>query len=97
MFVRQGSAQAAKRSEAASNGLPQANIQARAILERQLFLSAGRVTERLDAYTATAARAHYSYETSLTPYTRYGDWFAWSCLALGLALVIVSQIPSYRS
>lgn len=57
---------------------------------------AGRMTERLEAYRATAARAHYSYENSLTPYTRFGDWFAWMCLALGLALAIVSQIPSYR-
>jgi apolipoprotein N-acyltransferase len=57
---------------------------------------AGRVTERLEAYTTTAARAHYSYESGLTPYTRFGDWFAWSCLAFGLALAIVSQIPSYR-
>ena len=57
---------------------------------------AGRITERLEAYTATSARTHYSYESSLSPYTRWGDWFAWSCLALGLVLVVVSQIPSYR-
>jgi apolipoprotein N-acyltransferase len=46
---------------------------------------AGRVTERLDLYRQTAATMHYNFESELTPYTRYGDWFAWSCLAAGIA------------
>ncbi len=33
---------------------------------------AGRITERLEPYTATSARMHYSYEASLSPYTRWG-------------------------
>jgi apolipoprotein N-acyltransferase len=27
----------------------------------------------------------YNFTNELTPYVKYGDWFAWSCLVLGLA------------
>ncbi len=45
---------------------------------------AGRVTERLRPFTELSATMHYGTSTSQTPYTRHGDWFAWSCLALGI-------------
>jgi apolipoprotein N-acyltransferase len=47
---------------------------------------AGRIAHRLEPYVELSARVRYAYETELTPYTRYGDWFAWICLAAGLAL-----------
>ena len=57
---------------------------------------AGRILQLLEPYTQTAARMNYNYETRLTPYTRYGDWFAWLCLIAGLAAVAATQIPTYR-
>jgi apolipoprotein N-acyltransferase len=44
----------------------------------------GRVTERLPPYQELASEMRFSYLQELTPYTRHGDWFAWSCLVLGL-------------
>lgn len=48
--------------------------------------SRGRVTNRLVPYEQTAAIVGYGYEHETTFYTRHGDWFAWSALAIGLAL-----------
>jgi apolipoprotein N-acyltransferase len=47
---------------------------------------AGRVVERMPAFAQTAALLPYNYERTETPYTQYGDWFAWSCFALGFGL-----------
>ena len=46
----------------------------------------GRITQRLPEFEQTAELMPFDYISAETPYTRYGDWFAWSCLALGLAL-----------
>jgi apolipoprotein N-acyltransferase len=46
---------------------------------------AGRVTYRAAPYRELAAAVSYQYLSGTTFYTRHGDWFAWSCLALGLA------------
>jgi apolipoprotein N-acyltransferase len=46
----------------------------------------GRITERLQPFAETAGMMRYGYASQQTPYTRYGDWFAWGCLAMGLAL-----------
>jgi apolipoprotein N-acyltransferase len=43
----------------------------------------GRVTERLRPFTQLSATMHYGTTTNQTPYTRHGDWFAWSCLVVG--------------
>ncbi|HUQ90870.1 MAG TPA: apolipoprotein N-acyltransferase [Bryobacteraceae bacterium] len=45
---------------------------------------AGRVVQRLTAYGRVAARVQFDWRTDLSPYTRYGDWFVWGCLAAGL-------------
>jgi apolipoprotein N-acyltransferase len=50
---------------------------------------AGRVTERLPPYTELAATMHLSYIQPTTPYTRHGDWFAWSSLVIGLAAMML--------
>jgi apolipoprotein N-acyltransferase len=46
----------------------------------------GRVRERMRPFTQTAAMMYFDYEATLTPYTRYGDWFSWACFASGLGL-----------
>jgi len=48
----------------------------------------GRVTERLQPFAETAGMMRYGYLSQQTPYTRYGDWFAWACLAAALALCL---------
>ena len=51
---------------------------------------AGRVVERMPAFKQTAGLLPYDYESSQTPYTRYGDWFAWTCFAGGFLMSAVS-------
>jgi apolipoprotein N-acyltransferase len=50
---------------------------------------AGRVIARLKPFEQTAALLPFDYSNAETPYTRYGDWFAWGCLGLGLGLSAV--------
>ncbi|MBI5087262.1 MAG: apolipoprotein N-acyltransferase [Acidobacteria bacterium] len=57
---------------------------------------AGRVWDRLPEYQRTAGRLRFTWERALTPYSRFGDWFAWLCLAAGLAAAAAAQIPTYR-
>jgi len=47
---------------------------------------AGRVSIRLPLYRQEAVKLLYSYVQEETAYTRYGDWFAWTCLVLGLII-----------
>jgi len=51
---------------------------------------AGRIRYRMPPYREMAGEVTYQFESTLTPYTRYGDWFAWSCLAAGLACVLLA-------
>jgi len=46
---------------------------------------AGRRTETLPSFVQTAALMSFNYSDELTPYVRYGDWFAWACLGISLA------------
>ena len=52
---------------------------------------AGREIARLPLYTQTSAVFGYNPATELTLYVRYGDWFAWLCLAGGAALVAAQR------
>jgi apolipoprotein N-acyltransferase len=45
----------------------------------------GQVTERLRSFTQLSATMRYGTSKDQTPYTRHGDWFAWSCLGIGIA------------
>ena len=47
----------------------------------------GRVHDEAPAYEARGVRLRFDRRQTLTPYVRWGDWFAWGCLAAGLALV----------
>lgn len=51
----------------------------------------GRVRERMVPFTQTAAMMSFEYESAQTPYTRYGDWFAWACFTCGFLMSAVSQ------
>jgi len=46
----------------------------------------GRITSRLPSYEQLGALMNYGTVQGTTFYARHGDWFAWSCLAVGLAL-----------
>jgi apolipoprotein N-acyltransferase len=52
---------------------------------------AGREIARLPLYTQTSAVFGYNSLTGLTPYVRFGDWFAWLCLAAAAVLVAAQR------
>ena len=52
---------------------------------------AGRINSRLPPYQQLAGRAGYSFIKSTTPYSRYGDWFAWSCLVGAVVALLLSR------
>jgi apolipoprotein N-acyltransferase len=56
----------------------------------------GRVIETFPEFTETSGRLRFSYVHETTPYTRYGDWFAWLCGAGALAGLVLSQWPNYK-
>ncbi len=47
---------------------------------------AGQITRRLPPYQEVAAPVNYGVVETTTFYARHGDWFAWTCLAVGLML-----------
>ena len=51
---------------------------------------AGRIVQRLPPYQQLAAPITYGLIDQTTFYSRHGDWFAWSCLALGLGLALLN-------
>jgi len=46
---------------------------------------AGIVRDRMKPDVRMAGRMRFGWLSEKTPYTQYGDWFAWLCLAAGLA------------
>jgi apolipoprotein N-acyltransferase len=52
----------------------------------------GRVLKTLAPYTQAAAFMPYARVAETTFYTRHGDWFAWSCLVLGVGLALRTQL-----
>ena len=56
---------------------------------------AGREIARLPLYTQTSAVFGYNSATELTLYVRFGDWFAWTCLGLGIACVGATRWRSW--
>ena len=51
----------------------------------------GRVTQTLPEYRAVSQVVRYGVSEELTPYAEYGDWFAWTCLALALLRISASR------
>lgn len=50
---------------------------------------AGRVIKRLPPYQEVAAAVRFGRVDTPTFYALHGDWFAWTCLALGVSLAAV--------
>ena len=49
---------------------------------------AGRITRRLPPYQEVASPIRYGVVKGANFYARHGDWFAWACLAVGVALAM---------
>ncbi|MBI4906959.1 MAG: apolipoprotein N-acyltransferase [Acidobacteria bacterium] len=45
---------------------------------------AGEVMHRLTPFRQSAARTNFSLRSDVTLYTKWGDWFVWSCLVIGV-------------
>jgi apolipoprotein N-acyltransferase len=58
---------------------------------------AGRIDRRLTPLRKASARVRFSYEHTTTPYTSYGDWFVWGCLAVGVAAAAVNAFTHQRT
>src|SRR6185312_10621010 len=55
---------------------------------------AGRIVRKLPLYKEVAALLPFDSVRSTTPYTQHGDWFAWTCLLIGVALSLQTQLAS---
>ena len=53
---------------------------------------AGRVIRRLPLYREAAALLPFGTVEKQTMYSGYGDWFAWCCLLVGIALSVQTQV-----
>lgn len=51
----------------------------------------GRISLELPPYRAISSKLLFSYVDGQTPYTRYGDWFAWGCLIAAGGLSLLAQ------
>lgn len=57
----------------------------------------GGVWDQLPEFTRTVGRLRFGWLREQTAYTKWGDWFAWLCLALGLgACAVAAWVPVYR-
>lgn len=56
----------------------------------------GQVWAQMPEKELRAGRLPFRYLSTRTFYTRHGDWFAWLCLAAGLAAFAATQVPVYR-
>jgi apolipoprotein N-acyltransferase len=57
---------------------------------------AGQIVQSLPMYREVAAPLRYGVVEETTFYARHGDWFAWSCLALGAGLALYNSYPAQR-
>jgi len=81
-------------------------VQMRAVENRRFIIRAtndgltavidpsGRIIKELPPYEELAAPVRYGTVESTTFYTRHGDWFAWSCLTIGLALAAFAYVQN---
>src|SRR5579875_380378 len=53
----------------------------------------GRIVARLPRFTRTQLDAPYGFRSDVTPFTRYGEWLAWLCVAATIILLFFSWIP----
>jgi apolipoprotein N-acyltransferase len=55
----------------------------------------GRITATLPRHIRSSIDVHFAYRDGLTFYTRHGDWFAWLCAVVTIALLL-SAIAGHR-
>jgi apolipoprotein N-acyltransferase len=48
----------------------------------------GRVVKTIPRNRRTFLEGHFSFETEMTPYSQYGDVFAWVCLFASVAVLV---------
>jgi apolipoprotein N-acyltransferase len=53
---------------------------------------AGRIIKRLPPFEQLAAPVRYGVVEQTTFYARHGDWFAWSCLVVGIGLAVLNLL-----
>ena len=56
----------------------------------------GRIVAELPVDVRTELEAPYDFRSGLTPYARFGDWFAWLCILVSVAILvaaIVQRVP----
>jgi apolipoprotein N-acyltransferase len=51
----------------------------------------GRIVQEIPMGREGTIFANFSLKTGLTPYVRFGDWFAWLCIIAVIASVVVRQ------
>jgi apolipoprotein N-acyltransferase len=56
---------------------------------------AGRIRQRAPEFEPAAVHMQFGWISETTFYTRWGDWFAWLCLAAGLGAAAVSYATVY--
>jgi apolipoprotein N-acyltransferase len=56
----------------------------------------GRIVDQMPRHVRGALLARFNFETDETFYTRYGDWIAWICAGIAVALVIAGMVHSAR-
>jgi apolipoprotein N-acyltransferase len=56
---------------------------------------AGQIVRRLPSYQELAASVRFGAVKSTTFYARHGDWFAWTCLATGVALASINLLRPF--
>lgn len=56
----------------------------------------GKIRKRLEPFRETADVLQFGYESALTPYSQFGDWFAWSCLVIAGGLTAFSATAARR-
>jgi apolipoprotein N-acyltransferase len=56
--------------------------------------ASGRIVRKLPLYQELAAFLPFGKVSEVTPYSKYGDWFAWICLIVGLGLSLQTQLAA---
>ncbi len=46
---------------------------------------AGRITDTIPPHVQTSEVMRFNYASEMTPYTQFGDWLPWGCLAASIA------------
>jgi apolipoprotein N-acyltransferase len=57
----------------------------------------GRIRQTIEPFRFGVGRLPFAWISEQTLYTRWGDWFAWSCLGLALGACVVGSRPSRTS